>query len=69
MKKDFCSPSSSPSHSCFKSEWEVEKEARMHFLELADKIMERGRLEALGGVEVKGGFFMFDLKLKTWQSS
>lgn len=50
----------------------MEKETPVHFLELADKIMKRGRLEALGGVEVEGGFFMFflfDLKLKTWPSS
>lgn len=70
--KDSCSPSFSPSHSCLQSEWEVKKETSVHVFELADKITERGRLEALGGVEVKGGFFMFslfELKLKTWQSS
>lgn len=65
-------PPPPPRHSCLQSEWEVKKETSVHWFELADKIMERGRLEALGGVEVKGGFFtfsLFDLRLKTWQSS
>lgn len=47
----------------------MKNEAGEDFFELADEIMERGRLKALGGAEGKGMSFVFDFKLKTQQSS
>lgn len=44
----------------------------MDSFELADKIMEKDRLKAPGEGEVTGGsfvFFVFDFKLKTWESA